>query len=63
MKCCICNDLILPNAMNGWDKGNNAEPVMEGRCCDMCDGTVVMTRRINNAIDGKDPYEGRGLFM
>ena len=63
MKCCICNGLILPHAMNGWDKGNNAEPVMEGRCCDMCNDTVVMTRRINNAIYGKDPYEGKGLPM
>ena len=26
--------------------GNNAQPVNDGRCCDMCDMTVVIPRRI-----------------
>lgn len=26
--------------------GNNAEPVNDGRCCDICDGSVVIPRRI-----------------
>lgn len=27
--------------------GNNAMPVNEGRCCDECNRTVVLTARIN----------------
>lgn len=61
MKCSICNGLILPNALNGWDKGSNAEPVMEGRCCDICNQNIVIPRRIENTMVGKDPYEGKGL--
>lgn len=30
--------------------GNNAEPINDGRCCDECNGMVIMARinRINN---------------
>ncbi len=30
--------------------GNNANPVNNGRCCDSCDGLVVIPRRINDII-------------
>lgn len=45
MKCSICFKEI--ENKNGWDKGNNAEPVNNGRCCDNCNSTVVVPARIN----------------
>jgi len=47
MKCCLCGDEIGND--RGWDKGNNAQPVMEGRCCDECNMSVVIPRRFNEA--------------
>lgn len=29
--------------------GNNAQPVNNGRCCDKCNGTIVVPRRIQDA--------------
>ena len=54
MKCVICDGEIekkyTTNA-NGervmyWDKGENAEPVAEGRCCETCNLTVVIPARL-----------------
>lgn len=45
MKCSICFNEI--ENKNGWDKGNNAEPINNGRCCDICNETVVIPARIN----------------
>lgn len=39
MKCCICN-----NEIEGYD--NNAEPVMEGRCCNECNMNIVIPVRM-----------------
>lgn len=51
MKCCICND-IIPVEINGWDKGNNAEPVVEnGRCCNSCNWGVVVPARIKRIVE------------
>lgn len=49
MKCCLCGDELMVEARSGWDKGNNAQPVMEGRCCDECNMRVVIPRRFNEA--------------
>ena len=62
MDCVICGNPIKPHPVTGWAHGNNAIPVAEGQCCDACDEGVVLPRRLKNAIDGKDPYEGRGLW-
>lgn len=48
MKCCICGKEI--ESRYGWDKGNNAEPVKKGRCCDVCDRTVVIPARIREMV-------------
>jgi len=45
MKCSICKKEIKPNS-RGWDKGNNAEPINNGRCCDKCNIEVVLKERI-----------------
>ena len=62
MKCCICGDPIQVHPLNLWDKGHNAQPKKEGRCCDTCNDTIVLTRRLKNAMKGIDPYEGKGVF-
>ena len=56
MKCSICGKDISPILDPAtrevvWDQGNNAEPVNDGRCCDICDGLVVLPRRIEMAMD------------
>ena len=38
-KCVICG-----GKFTGW--GNNAEPVKSGRCCDLCNSSVVIPMRI-----------------
>jgi len=48
MRCSICGKEIIPHPISGWDQGNNAEPVNDGRCCDECDQTVVIPRRIRD---------------
>jgi len=45
MKCSICGLPIEPEKLSGWDQGNNAEPVNDGRCCNDCNATVVIPRR------------------
>ena len=46
MDCSICDTPISPCKITGWEEGNNAEPVNDGRCCDTCNLTVVIPRRI-----------------
>lgn len=38
--CSICGDDYI-----GW--GHNAQPINDGRCCDECNGVVIM-HRIND---------------
>jgi hypothetical protein len=45
MNCVICNEKILPND-TGWSRGNNAQPVANGQCCDNCDQQVVLPARL-----------------
>jgi|TARA_R110002167_G_scaffold80743_2_gene221722 hypothetical protein len=66
MNCSICHGPINEhkNEATGeayWTTGHNAQPINDGRCCDTCNETVVLPRRINNAMNGRDPYEGEGL--
>ena len=62
MKCCICTHEIEKCPISGWDQGHNAQPVKAGRCCDDCNSDTVLTRRMQNAMAGKDPYESKGVF-
>lgn len=51
MKCSICGGPIIPLKVKGkiiWSKGNNAEPINSGRCCDVCNFTVVFPARLAN---------------
>jgi hypothetical protein len=41
--CVICNKEYV-----GF--GNNAEPVAQGRCCDECNRTTVIVKRLGNTL-------------
>lgn len=44
MKCCICKGKIQEHSHNGkvfWREGHNAQPLVDGRCCDDCNNHVV----------------------
>jgi len=44
--CVICEESIEANAIYStfWKKGNNAEPLASGQCCDNCNIDVVLIR-------------------
>jgi len=44
VKCCLCGCEIEINHFNGWAEGNNALPLKDGRCCDMCNMDVIQER-------------------
>ncbi len=44
MNCSICDQPI--EIVASWDKGHNAQPVNDGRCCDTCNANVVVPARI-----------------
>ena len=48
MKCCLCKNEI--EKQKGWDLGNNALPLMDGRCCNKCNNTKVIPARIKKSI-------------
>jgi hypothetical protein len=46
LKCCLCGEKIEVQALTGWDQGHNAEPLDEGRCCDVCNEVKVIPERL-----------------
>ncbi len=46
MKCSICTKKIKACKITGWNKGNNAEPVNNGRCCNTCNTLIVIPSRL-----------------
>ena len=51
MKCSICKKEIQPQKTSEgvifWDKGHNAEPITEGRCCSDCNFNKVIPARMS----------------
>ena len=45
--CTLCGDQIADN--HGWILGNNAAPIVEGRCCDSCNIIKVLPRRMEDS--------------
>jgi len=43
MKCILCGEEIEIEP-NGWDEGNNAQPLADGRCCNDCNCKVIQER-------------------
>lgn len=50
LECSICDEVIEVEA-NGWDGGNNAQPINEGRCCNKCNMEVVVPARIKRLAE------------
>ena len=46
MKCKICSKEILMDADGIWEGGHNAEPVIEGKCCERCNFAAVIPARL-----------------
>lgn len=44
--CSICQRPIEVEPVTGWAEGHNAQPVNNGRCCSVCNDTVVLPARI-----------------
>jgi hypothetical protein len=43
--CVLCNEPLADHARSPlWTKGNNAEPLADGQCCDRCNDKVVEKR-------------------
>ena len=58
MKCCLCGGEIEKqrNPKTGeifWDKGNNALPLKDGRCCSTCNLTKVLPARLERFRGGE----------
>ena len=49
MDCALCGEEIETNLLSGWSQGNNGQPLVDGRVCDMCD-TKVIAERMRLAI-------------
>lgn len=45
LRCSICRKPIP--AEGPWTQGHNAQPVNDGRCCGVCNDTVVIPARLN----------------
>lgn len=44
----LCSICFLPiDKVHTWEHGHNAEPVNNGRCCTVCNDTVVIPARLN----------------
>ena len=54
MKCVICKgDIEKQYTSEGvmyWDKGNDAMPIADGRCCDKCDNDIVLPHKLADVI-------------
>ncbi|MCK4995543.1 MAG: hypothetical protein KAR55_01525 [Thermoplasmatales archaeon] len=46
MKCVICGKPVdkhfTPNGRVYWTNGYKADPVKDGRCCSICNNTIVL---------------------
>ncbi len=56
MKCCLCNEEIEIEP-SGWDSGNNAQPLADGRCCNDCNTHKVIPARIDEMFKDKDLWK------
>lgn len=44
VKCCLCKKEI--EKVGSYDKGNSAEPIKKGRCCNKCNIKRVIPERM-----------------
>ena len=64
MKCSICKEKISADISNGifysngkWDDGHNAQPITDGRCCDVCNDTIVVPARLMQFFLAKEAVD------
>jgi hypothetical protein len=57
-KCDICGDDI--DIRGTWTKGHNAQPVADGRCCSVCNDTVVIPKRIERMLELAEKRREKG---
>ena len=50
MKCKICNETFLGH-------GHDAQPVANGRCCDVCNDTQVIPTRLNRVLEQSPAFQ------
>ena len=50
MKCSICKKEI--RIKGSWKEGNNAQPINNGRCCDICNINKVIPERLERMNNG-----------
>lgn len=51
VKCSICKKPI-EKEFTGWQRGHNAWPVTDGRCCRTCNDTIVVPIRVKGLVLG-----------
>ena len=56
LTCAICEGPIEVTEW-GWNQGHNAAPVIDGRCCNICQDTVVMPARLGDRFGLKKGHE------
>jgi len=61
LNCSICKEKIDEQITKNtnivyWTEGHNAEPINDGRCCDVCNDTIVIVKRME--IMGMEDEEG-----
>lgn len=55
MICSICENPI--EVVGTWELGGDAWPVTDGRCCNTCDETVVLTARLQDMMKRRKKEE------
>ena len=50
MKCKICNEIIFGSV-------HNAQPVTNGRCCDVCQDTKVLPLRLDLMLNESPAFQ------
>jgi len=70
MKCAICKHPIEIKTIGDtvWRQGNNAQPVEDGRCCDVCDCLIVLPTRMGMEVGptvqfGISMYKQRVIYQ
>jgi len=56
LTCCLCGDDIQVNPITKWKYGHNPSPLANGeedRCCDMCNDTKVLPKRLEYMLKPK----------
>lgn len=52
--CVLCDDTLDVLYKNGkaiWTKGHNAEPLVNGSCCNFCNDTKVIPARLGSVVN------------